>query len=146
MVPFCTFLYGKSVSNRIALDMPRFFSYKQNWVKISIEWIFECSGFLVEKIHFEPCYLLLMNISWLQMNQLLIIKDWKHSKVMPSMTILQQFVWFVWLCSYTHTVLWLVCGYLKRKTNQPKFVYHMCAIITCSLHIFYTLHCLDITT
>ena len=29
--------------------MPRFFSYKQNWVKIFIEWIFECTGFLVEK-------------------------------------------------------------------------------------------------
>ena len=41
------------------------------------------------------------------MDQLLLMTDWNPSKVMPSMTILQQFVWFVWLCSNVQTVKWV---------------------------------------
>ena len=48
LISFCTFWWRKGVSKRTALNLPWFFSYKQNWIKIFIRQIFDLNWIFCE--------------------------------------------------------------------------------------------------
>ena len=83
--------------------MPRFFSYKQNWINIFIRQIFGFFANFGKNSNFS----LFINIEWLEM----IIRHKKWSIIMQLAAYIeykalnfQQFVWFVWLCSNVQIV------------------------------------------
>ena len=75
LISFCTFWWRKGVSKRTALNLPWFFSYKQNWMKIFIRQIFVLYWILKKK---TSNFSLFINIEWLEM----IIRHKKWSILM----------------------------------------------------------------
>ena len=115
--------------------MPRFFSYKQNWINIFIRQIF---GFFVN-FRKNSNFSLFINIKWLQ----LIIRNKKWSMLMILTTKkaayfakFAEFVCFVWLCSKVQTVAWLINGHTHLLFEEK--ILHTC-LFSCNKWIMTTL-------
>jgi hypothetical protein len=93
MVSICTFKYRKDISKRTILDMPRFFSYKQNWAKRFIRQMFVLYWILLRILKKISNSSLFININdckltslvWIRTGSLLQMKLWhaKWSILMP---------------------------------------------------------------